>query len=109
MKILLLTLVSISLYSQGYENLKAYKNQHPAIVEEKNSNQIIIKFKDINNFDFFEFENRYHLTLAYCIADGICIYRSKQEENIEKIVSEIKEENILKSVEIHLKKNMKIY
>jgi len=106
---IVLIIISGFISLSGYENLQIYKNQHPAKIEKKNSNLLIVKFKDINSFNFFEFENRYHVKLSYCIADGICIYEAKQGEDIEELVTKIRENNILKSVKVYIQKRMKTY
>ena len=109
MKGIILIIISSFLFLNGYEDLQTYKNQHPAKKEKKNSNLLIVRFKDINSFDFFEFEKRYQVRLSYCIADGICIYEAKQGEDIKELVTKIRKDNILKSVKVYIQERMKTY
>ena len=109
MKGTVLIIISSFLSLSGYENLQTYKNQHPTKIEKKNSNLLIVRFKDINSFNFSEFENRYQVRLSYCIADGICIFEAKQGEDIEELATEIREDNILKSVKVYIQERMKTY
>lgn len=107
MKIILILFVLIVALSAGadYEKLKEYKkntnstmnktnmrySQHLEI-ENKYKNDIEITYHDINNMDTDLLERKYHIYLWICLGDGICIFKSKKDEDIEKLIQKIKTE-----------------
>jgi hypothetical protein len=109
MKVFLLIVFATILYGDGYSKLKTYKKNNPGIVKEEKKGEFILRFKDINTFDFNEFENRYNVKFTFCIADGICAFKSQSKENMEETLFQMRQRDDLISVEIYNKYKMNIY
>ncbi len=108
-----ITLFLLIIYSfanaDQYESLRVYKNKNPSSVQESKQGNFMVRFRDINSFNFFAFEQKYNLKLHFCIADGICIFKPLIKDNYEELLINLKQERDLKSVEIYNKYDMKIY
>lgn len=105
MKIILLILIAFQACAEDYSRLQAYKEASrrssislPSSALEK-SNKMVVKFKDINQFDFLSFEEEYKLELLHCIAYGICIYENKSAQSTEGLIDKIRvEKNEIKEI-----------
>jgi len=119
MKIIILIFMILSLNARDYSELKKYKKMHPSVVKEQavyisasavnKSNKVIVRFKDIATFDFYKFEQKYSVELAFCVADGICAFTNKSTKSIEELLRILQNEESLSSVKIYKKYNMKAY
>jgi len=119
MKILVLLYIMTALYATDYSQLKKYKSTHPSITKEQEtllssssatqSSKVIVRFKNLETFDFYEFEKNYSVTLAFCVADGICAFTNNSTNSIEELRDRLKKEESLSSVKIYTKYNMRPY
>lgn len=101
--ILLLLLFFVHVIAEDYSRLmeekaKSHSNINESRLEFKsqvfseNSNRMIVRFRDINSFDFFYFEEVYKLNMLFCIAHGICVFENKSEEETDMLIEKIKRE-----------------
>lgn len=120
MKVILFFIFLITTISaENYQSLHDFKKSNPGIRQDCNQNflsysdneknMIIVRFNNINTFDFFEFEERYQMRLSFCIANGICAFENLSEQNLEDLVEMFKRKSLFKSVEVYKKYKMKIY
>lgn len=109
MKLLLFIALISTLYSRDLSKLKAYKQNNPTIEQEKKKGQFILRFKDINTFDFSEFEKIYNVKFSFCIADGICTFNSLSKSNTYETLTQMRQREDLISVDIYKKYNMLAY
>ena len=119
MKILVLLYIITALYATDYSQLQKYKSTYPSITEEQESqlssssvgksNKVIVRFKNLETFDFYKFEKNYSVTLAFCVAHGICAFTNNMTSSIEDLLERLKKEESLSSVKIYTKYNMKPY
>ena len=109
MKTLILMVLTTMLYSDSYSNLRNYKENHPSIQQEKKEGDFIIRFKNINKFNFDKFEKTYNVEFKFCIADGICVFKPVVKNTINETLLKMREREDLLSVDIYKKYNMKTY
>ena len=109
MKALILMALTIILYADSYSNLRDYKETHPSIEQEKKEGDFIIRFKNINQFDFNKFEKTYNVGFKFCIADGICAFKPLVKDTINETLLQMRARDDLVSVDIYKKYNMKPY
>ena len=58
MKTLILILLVSIIYANDYTKLKLFKKDNPSISQEQLQGDILVRFKNINKFNFYEFENK---------------------------------------------------
>lgn len=109
MKILLFIALICTVYGSDLTKLKLYKKNNPTIEQEEKKGQFLLRFKDINTFDFNEFEETYNVKLSFCIADGICSFKSLTNVNLDEKLLQMKQRDDLLSVEIYNKYKMRSY
>ncbi|MDF1877211.1 hypothetical protein JHD47_05215 [Sulfurimonas sp. SAG-AH-194-L11] len=109
MKTLLFVFLTTILYANSYTDLNNYKKNHPSIKVEEKNGDFILRFKDINRFNFDEFEKEYNVEFKFCIADGICIFSPLFNGNISATLLQMRKREDLLSVEIYKKYNMQSY
>jgi len=109
MKILLFIMIVSFLKADDYKGLKTYKSEHPSAIQENRKGKIIVKFRDINNFNFYKFEKKYDLELSFCVANSVCAFKVLDMNRFREVLIEIKKEKSLKWTEVYTDYNMKIY
>ena len=107
MKIFLTLLVLLTLLEAKESKLGV---THSSALAQGNINKIQVEFKELNNLDFHAFELKYNLMLERAIAEGIMIYKLKENQDIHTLIIKIKdEEKNIKSIKAYKKYSMKIY
>ena len=122
MRMLLVLFFSVQLFAQDYTKLRQYKAENPTqknlSIEQSSVNNslnyeetsIVVRFKDINSFNFFNFEEIYKVELKYCIAHGICVFKNNSTVEINSLVDNIKRETTdFKNVKIYRKYKMRTF
>lgn len=102
--------LNVFLSADSYRNLRAYKSKNPSQEQQLKGDSIMVRFKDINNFNFQGFEKRYKVKLFVCVAHGVCVFKLSQRENIVEILDTIqRDEKEVESVQAHENYDMKLY
>lgn len=109
MKNIVLIFFVTTLYSDIYDNLRIYKGKNPSISQTKKEGEFLVRFKNINKFNFYEFEKKYNVNFTFCIADGICAFKPISQNKIGETLIRMKEREDLISVDIYKKYNMSNY
>ena len=124
MKIKLLILVIFFLSFDclaEYDSLKEYKNKtnrlkktdalkSQSAVDKEYRNLLEIRYHDINRMDTDSLEVKYNIYLWQCIADGICVFRYRGDENINFIIDRIKKsEKSIKNIRKYEKYNFRVF
>lgn len=120
MKIILIIFIWMYGFADDYSGLKQKKELHH--LEKSNSlnsvqsfssessNTMILRFKDINSFDFSKFEESYNVKFLYCIAHGICFFENESTDNINLLIDKIRlEMTNIKSIKEYKKYKMRVF
>ncbi|MBU0719729.1 hypothetical protein KJ877_00145 [bacterium] len=104
-KILLLLIMLFGSANAEYEKLKEYKQNskntlnksqkntsEASEMEKKYKNYIEISYKDINTMNTEQLEEKYGIYLWLCIADGICVFKSKKNQDMDLLIQTIQKE-----------------
>lgn len=79
-------------------------------LKNKYMNLLEIKYYDINQMNTDSLEVKYDIFLWQCIADGICVFRYKGNENINFVIQTIKNsEKSIKNIREYKEYNFKLF
>jgi hypothetical protein len=103
MRLILLLLLSLCVFAEDYSRLKEHKQKNRTDVNDshyesnsrvfsQNTNKMIVRFEDINSFNFSYFEEVYKVNMLFCIADGLCVFENKSAEKIDILIEKIRKE-----------------
>jgi len=107
---LILSFLSIQLFSNSLTTLQKYKETHPAVksnlqniadTQQSNTvstsnNKLIIHFKNVEQTNFVHLYEYYKLDTLFCFAQRICVFENHSSLSLQELIEILKKDpNVL--------------